>query len=89
MLGLRGKDKVTSFEGTISSISFDLYGCVQVALTPCKETEGKLGESYWFDVHRIEVAGKKRVMDVPHFQALARKPKEYSHGPAEKPAPKS
>ena len=34
LLGLKVKDKVTGFTGIITSVSFDLYGCIQVIITP-------------------------------------------------------
>jgi len=85
-LGLRGRDKVTGFDGTVSSVCFDLYGCVQLALAPPVDKDGKLPTSHWFDVHRIELSAV-RLMDVPDFKAMARKkdePKTYEHGPADK-----
>lgn len=88
MLGLRAKDKITGFEGTISTVAFDLYGCVQVVLTPSAGADGKLGDGHWFDVHRLDVQ-KKRIMPVPDFAAAAVKPKDFKHGPAEKPAQRS
>ena len=36
MLGRKAKDRVTGFEGVISSVSFDLYGCVCGIITPPK-----------------------------------------------------
>jgi len=33
-LGLKVKDRVTGFEGVVSTMSFDLYGCIQAAVTP-------------------------------------------------------
>lgn len=69
LLGLRGKDKVTSFDGVISSVCFDVYGCVQVCLTPPVNKEGKLNESYWFDVKRVEVSAE-RVMNPPAFASV-------------------
>ena len=86
LLGLTVRDKVTGFEGVISSVSFDLYGCVQCVVTPSMKEDGTLGEARWFDVHRLDVMPKDRAMDVPDFSAIARKPSEFSHGPAEKPA---
>lgn len=34
VLGLPVRDKVTGFDGVITSVSFDLYGCIQVVKTP-------------------------------------------------------
>lgn len=82
LLGLAGKDKVSGFEGTVTSISFDLYGCVCVALTPNLDKDGKLRDGHWFDVKRV-VTGKK-VMAPPVFAATVMG-KEI--GAAEKPPP--
>jgi hypothetical protein len=83
MLGLYGKDKITGFEGVIASMSFDLYGCVCGLLTPPVK-DGKIGDSQWFDVKRLEVGGD-RVMDAPKYKGLH---KGEEIGAAEKPAPR-
>lgn len=91
LLGLKGKDKVTGFSGVIASVHLDLYGCVQVILTPPVGTDGKLPNGSFFDIQRIEVSDE-RVMPVPDFTAMATKapgetpkPADYRHGPTEKP----
>ncbi len=89
LLGKTGKDRVTNFQGVVSSVSFDLYGCVQVALSPPVDKEGKLVDGRWFDVHRIEVVEHDRKMPVPLFGAVVQygaTPEQHTHGPAEKPA---
>jgi hypothetical protein len=63
ILGLKCKDKVTGFSGVITTISFDLYGCVQAIVTPDAES-GK--NCAWFDVTRLDITND-RVMDVPDF----------------------
>lgn len=85
LLGCKGKDKITGFEGVVSSVGFDLYGCVQVALAPPVDKDGKLPSSIWFDVQRVDIKENERVMEVPDFKAMARKPSEFKHGPADKP----
>jgi hypothetical protein len=83
LLGMRVKDKVTGYAGVITSISFDLYGCVQAIVHPGLDDNGKLKESNWFDVGRLEVTDDKPAMDQPDFDfgpAAAGK-----KGPAEKP----
>lgn len=79
LLGLRAKDRVTGFGGIVASICFDLPGCVQAALSPAVKDDGSLPDAKWFDVQRLDVTDE-RVMNVPHFQAVARKPAEYTHG---------
>jgi hypothetical protein len=54
-LGYNCRDKVTGFEGVVDSVSFDLYGCVQVSLLP-QQTHGNKDwvPGHWFDVKRVE-----------------------------------
>lgn len=88
LLGLTGEDKVTGYKGAITSVSFDLYGCIQLALTPpAKEGEAELKNGHWFDSNRIKVSNT-RVMPVPEFEAYGDEPSEYRQGAAEKGPPK-
>ena len=82
LLGFRAKDKITGFIGVVTSVSFDLYGCVQVVLSPPLDKDGKKAESFWFDATRLEILEPERVMDPPARWSIASDPK----GPAEKPA---
>ena len=86
--GIMGKqviDKVTGFKGIATSLSFDLYGCVQVAVTPKADKGREYGVGQWFDVTRLEVLKDKRVMDIPDYSKgyIA----EGRKGAADKPAP--
>lgn len=67
LLGLKVRDKVTRFEGVATSITFDLYGCVQAYVTPPQGKDGKMPEGYWFDSHRLEIVSSKPVMKQPSF----------------------
>ena len=78
LLGYRAKDKITGFSGVVSSVCFDLYGCIQVALSPPANDKGEIPEGRWFDVARIEIS-HERVMSPPSRWATDK-------GPAEKPA---
>jgi len=74
MLGYKFKDRVTGFAGVADSVSFDLYGCVQISLMPPavvtdKGSDQPLGR--WYDTSRLEQTSKKRVMDVPTFERVA------------------
>lgn len=82
LLGHTVKDLVTGFKGVVTTMSFDLYGCIQAVVTPEAES-GKLGECKWFDVSRLKVTSKKKVMDTPDYESgqIA----EGKKGPAEKP----
>ena len=66
LLGHKAADVVTGFTGIISTISFDLYGCVQAAITP-RVNDGKLGDSAWFDITRISMFEYDPVMKLPDF----------------------
>lgn len=65
ILGQSARDRVTGFAGTVTSVSFDLYGCVMAVVTP-RVVDGKRVDGEWFDVKRLEVTGL-RVMDAPSF----------------------
>lgn len=82
-LGYQVVDKVTGFKGVVSSVSFDLYGCIQTVVTPPVNSEGKTGDSMWFDINRLKITSSEPVMDVPNFQhgEIA----EGKHGPCDKP----
>jgi len=84
IMGLPVRDKVTKFRGIASSVCYDLYGCIQVCITPEVDQAGKRGDQVWFDVTRLEVLGDKPVVELPDYSkgyvAEGRK------GAAEKPA---
>lgn len=67
LLGFKAKDKVTGFEGIITSIAFDLYGCIQAILNSEMNKDGKLGDQYWFDISRLQIKSKKSVISQPNF----------------------
>jgi hypothetical protein len=65
------QDTVTGFTGVVTSVCFDLYGCVQGAVTPAfNKKTGKHGESFWYDTKRLKVLGEKPVMPVPTFDVV-------------------
>ena len=84
LLGLNAKDRVTGFEGVVSTLSFDLYGCIQAVLTPPVDKDGKKQDGAWFDVSRLTITNQTPVMEVPNF--MEGPTAEGKHGPAEKPA---
>lgn len=67
LLGYKAKDLVTGFSGVISSISFEVFGCVQALIAPPQNDKGEIPQSMWFDVTRIKVTGNKPVMQIPDF----------------------
>lgn len=82
LLGMKVKDKVTGFSGVVESVSFDLYGCVQIVVRPEATKDGKQSDAHWFDAKRVDVIGKKPVMTPPVWGATTAG-KEI--GPASKP----
>jgi hypothetical protein len=81
-LGHRAKDKVTGLEGVITSVSFDLYGCVCVTVDPGLDKDGKHRDRAWYDIQRLEVTSSEPVMQQPDF--VEGRQAEGRHGPAEK-----
>jgi len=57
-LGKHGKDKITGFEGTITSEHHYLTGCNQYGLQPKAKEDGTLPDSHYFNINRIEVSGE-------------------------------
>jgi hypothetical protein len=85
LLGLRVKDRVTGFEGVVTSVSFDLYGCIQCIVNPGTDKEGKPTDSHWFDIGRLEAKTKTPVMPRPEFEWSPEVIAGGLKGPAEKP----
>ena len=95
VLGRVCEDKVTGYKGVATSVSFELYGCVQVVLVP--DTKDKPSSAVdsngrWFDYKRLKISKQVR-MPAPNFEtptehvktvAKPRK-KEAVNGPGEKP----
>lgn len=79
LLGFPVRDQVSGFKGVVTSISFDLYGCVQAIVSPTiKDTKKQTQEdSRWFDVKRLKKTAEKPVMELPTFETVP--------GAAEKP----
>ena len=85
-LGFKCRDRVSGLRGVVTSISFDLYGCVQAVLHPGLDHKGKIHDSCWFDIARLEKIELTPVMDVPDFNGdSALLIADGKKGPAEKP----
>lgn len=67
LLGHKVKDKVTGITGTVETISFDLYGCIQADLHVGIDKDGKRIPSPWLDVTRLKILSKQRVMSLPNY----------------------
>jgi len=96
-MGYPARDRVTGFEGVVTSISFDLFGCVQCALTPpaTKDERGKQehGPCNWYDANRLQLTGD-RVMPLTDFPFVtpagtpSKVRNNYTGASNEKPAPR-
>ena len=84
-LGLKVRDRVSQLEGVVTSVTFDLYGCVQTLVHTGVDKEGKLREQAWFDIARLEIVSIAPVMQQPDF--VSGPVAEGLKGPSEKPAP--
>ena len=85
LLGLKVKDAVTGFTGIVTTMSFDLYGCIQAIVTPLMDKNGECKEGKWYDVTRLVAESNKPVMERPNFAAGYIS--EGKKGCAEKPLP--
>ena len=83
-LGRRVTDRVTGFQGVVTSISFDLYGCVQAIITPPASSTTEQEKCRWMDLARLEVEEGDPVMQRPDFLSKSRQA-EGRQGAAEKP----
>ncbi len=83
ILGCRVVDRVTLFDGVAVSISFDLFGCIQVLVNPGMDKDGKLKESFYFDINRLNILSDKPVMNRPNYNDGYQA--EGLQGAAEKP----
>lgn len=54
-LGYRVTDVITGFAGVVTSVSFDVAGCVQAIVQPVVDKDGKPNDGRWFDVIRLNV----------------------------------
>ncbi len=67
--GRKCADRVSGFSGTATSVCFDLYGCVQVCVTPEVTKDNSKEDARWFDIGRLDVKqGTPRVMTLPSYE---------------------
>lgn len=87
-MGKPVKDRIRGTEGIVTSINFDLYGCVQVCITPKQNADGKAPEQVWCDVQRLSADDNAEpVIPLPQYLFSTRK-QEHQNGPpgaSEKP----
>ena len=88
LLGKSATDKVSGFTGVVTSVCFDLYGCVQTIVTPKVDDKGVAADGRWFDVNRLTIHDSERAMPVPNFDAKGSAPSTYEQGCDAKPLPR-
>ena len=82
LLGLPVEDKITKFKGVVTSVSFDVYGCVQCIVQPAVGKDNKPADSYWFDWKRLRITDKKHALKPMPFDDME---VGKERGPADKP----
>lgn len=85
LLGMRVEDRVTGICGIVTSMSFDLYGCIQAIVHPGKDKDNKMMESLWLDVNRLRVLETEPVMERPNFNWTPEALNAGKKGPSERP----
>jgi hypothetical protein len=53
--GMKAKDKITGFSGTVVGRCSYISGCDQLLLAPGVKDDGSFQESHWFDIQRVEM----------------------------------
>lgn len=54
MLGTRVRDRITGFSGVVTGFVQYISGCNQALVSPGVDKDGKLMETNWFDIQRLE-----------------------------------
>ena len=85
-LGHQVQDRVTGIQGVVTSVSFDLYGCVQGLINRGVDQNGQIMDQVWLDMARLTVTSERPVMQQPDFNSgpVA----EGLKGPSAKPSTK-
>lgn len=85
--GDRVKDKVTGAAGIVIARSEWLNGCVQFAVKPPADKNGKMEDSFWVDADQLRVMKKAAVQAMPIISTPAPKAKPTrTGGPMDTPA---
>ena len=66
LLGYRCRDLLTRFEGVVTSISFDVNGCVQALVLAGHDDKGGRISS-WFDTKSLEKISHGPLVRQPNF----------------------
>jgi hypothetical protein len=73
-LGDKVRDRVTGFEGIVTSRTVYLNGCIQYGVKPCKCVNGKPIDAEWIDEKQLILV---KLGVVPVAQELTGGPQEH------------
>lgn len=82
LLGKKVQDCVTGQKGVVTSVSYDISGCIQGWVHPGLGSDGKMLDGGWIDTKRLAVSDEAPVMDMPVFGPMG-----SEAGPEAKGAP--
>jgi len=85
LLGLTVRDRVTGTKGVVTSLSFDLFGCIQATIDTGVDKDMKKRDTFWWDISRLEVIDQKPVMNRPEYKFTPEEITSGRKGPADKP----
>ena len=86
LLGLKVRDRVTGTKGIVTSLSFDLFGCIQATIDTGVDKDMKKRDTFWWDISRLEVLNETPVMNRPDYTFTPQAIAVGQKGPADKPA---
>jgi hypothetical protein len=85
LLGMRVEDRISGLAGVVTSVGFDLYGCIQATVHPGVNNDGSMKDQIWLDVCRLKVLGDEPVMARPSFNFTPEVISSGGKGPADRP----
>jgi len=76
--GVRARDIVTKFEGTITGRTEWMTSCTSYCLMPEMDKDGKVQDGKWFDEARVEILGGNPIQLMDHSEYNASTPRAAS-----------
>lgn len=70
LLGFKVREKLTGLVGVVTSVSFDISGCVQGYVNPGVDKDNKTRDGCWYDTKRLEPLTKKSLLEAPTFEVV-------------------
>lgn len=61
VLGSTVKDRITCFQGVATGVCSYISGCTQVLIAPACGGDGKMPDTQWIDLQRLERVGNEFV----------------------------